>query len=40
MPGAKKIPRAVYERELLRLQAELVKLQEWVRAEGARLVVV
>ncbi|GHH74845.1 polyphosphate kinase 2 [Kitasatospora indigofera] len=29
-----------YERELLRLQAELVKLQEWVRAEGARLVVV
>jgi polyphosphate kinase 2 (PPK2 family) len=30
----------VYERELLRLQAELVKLQEWVRVEGARLVVV
>ncbi|MER7704330.1 polyphosphate kinase 2 [Kitasatospora sp. NPDC097605] len=29
-----------YERELLRLQHELVKLQEWVRAEGARLVVV
>jgi polyphosphate kinase 2 len=26
--------------ELLRLQGELVKLQEWVRAEGARLVVV
>src|SRR3954449_10512141 len=35
-----RIPREVYERELLRLQAELVKLQEWVRAEGARLVVV
>ncbi len=35
-----KVPRAVYERELLRLQTELVKLQEWVRAEGARLVVV
>ncbi|CAM5603980.1 polyphosphate kinase 2 [Streptomyces viridifaciens] len=29
-----------YERELLRLQQELVKLQEWVRVEGARLVVV
>ncbi|OAH11880.1 polyphosphate kinase 2 [Streptomyces jeddahensis] len=34
------LPRKVYERELLRLQTELVKLQEWVRAEGARLVVV
>ncbi|MFP3989752.1 polyphosphate kinase 2 [Streptomyces sp. E11-3] len=37
---AKRLPREVYERELLRLQVELVKLQEWVRAEGARLVVV
>ncbi len=35
-----KVPRAVYERELARLQAELVIMQEWVRAEGARLVVV
>ncbi|WP_326719089.1 MULTISPECIES: polyphosphate kinase 2 [unclassified Streptomyces] len=35
-----RLPRAVYERELLRLQVELVKLQEWVRADGARLVVV
>jgi polyphosphate kinase 2 len=34
------LPRAAYERELLRLQTELVKLQEWVRTEGARLVVV
>ncbi|MER5410564.1 polyphosphate kinase 2 [Streptomyces sp. NPDC002769] len=34
------LPEAVYERELLRLQTELVKLQEWVRAEGARLVVI
>ncbi|MCB5168304.1 polyphosphate kinase 2 [Streptomyces bambusae] len=42
MTGKKtvKLPRAVYEKELLRLQTELVKLQEWVRAEGARLVVV
>ncbi|TYC68381.1 polyphosphate kinase 2 [Streptomyces sp. CB01881] len=35
-----RLPKAPYERELLRLQNELVKLQEWVRAEGARLVVV
>ncbi|MEN8654246.1 polyphosphate kinase 2 [Streptomyces sp. 21So2-11] len=34
------LPRPLYERELYRLQTELVKLQEWVRAEGARLVVV
>ncbi|MGI5466640.1 polyphosphate kinase 2 [Streptomyces sp. CA-132043] len=32
--------RAVYEKELYRLQAALVELQEWVRAEGERLVVV
>ena len=38
--SAKKLPEAVYEAELRRLQAELVKLQEWVRAEGQRLVVV
>jgi polyphosphate kinase len=37
---AASLPKAVYEKELLRLQTELVKLQEWVRAEGARLVVV
>ncbi|MGW7386309.1 polyphosphate kinase 2 [Streptomyces sp. NPDC054794] len=42
MAGKKavKLPRGMYEKELLRLQTELVKLQEWVRAEGARLVVV
>lgn len=34
-----RLPRKVYEQELFRLQAELVELQEWVRAEGARLVV-
>ena len=32
--------RELYETELLRLQAELVELQEWVRATGQRLVVV
>jgi len=35
-----RVPGKLYKSELLRLQAELVKLQEWVRAEGARLVVV
>jgi polyphosphate kinase 2 len=35
-----RLPKKVYERELLRLQAELVKLQEWVRVEGARVVIV
>lgn len=35
-----RLPRQVYESELLRLQSELVTLQEWVRAEGRRLVVV
>ncbi|HEY0804332.1 MAG TPA: polyphosphate kinase 2 [Pseudonocardiaceae bacterium] len=35
-----RVPRKAYERELFRLQAELVTMQEWVRAEGARLVVV
>ncbi|MGE7436471.1 MULTISPECIES: polyphosphate kinase 2 [Kitasatospora] len=35
-----RLPQKVYEQELLRLQGELVKLQEWVRAESARLVVV
>jgi polyphosphate kinase 2 len=34
-----KISDAVYEAELFRLQTELVKLQEWVRQSGARLVV-
>ncbi|MEU6005408.1 polyphosphate kinase 2 [Streptomyces sp. NPDC047453] len=34
------LPRKTYESELLRLQTELVRLQEWVRVTGARLVVV
>ena len=34
-----KISDAVYEAELFRLQTEFVKLQEWVRASGARVVV-
>jgi polyphosphate kinase 2 len=35
-----RLTRHIYERELFGLQAELVKLQEWVRVEGARLVVI
>jgi polyphosphate kinase 2 len=38
--NAMRLPRGIYTRELYRLQGELVKLQEWVRASGARLVVV
>jgi polyphosphate kinase 2 len=34
-----RLPRKLYERELFRLQAELVKVQEWVRADRRRLVV-
>jgi polyphosphate kinase len=39
-PGLKRVPRQVYEAELLRLQSQLVEMQEWVRASGARVVVV
>ena len=35
-----KVPREIYDVELFRLQAELVKVQEWVKAEGERVVVV
>ncbi|MEU8251785.1 polyphosphate kinase 2 [Nonomuraea sp. NPDC048916] len=38
--AVKRMGRKPYEKELLRLQAELVKVQEWVRAEGRRLVVI
>jgi polyphosphate kinase len=39
-PGLKRVPRKVYEAELLRLQSQLVEMQEWVRSSGARVVVV
>lgn len=35
-----KISNKVYEAELFRLQTEFVKLQEWVRHSGARIVVI
>ena len=39
-PGEQKFPRKIYERELLRLQEELVKMSEWVKDAGARVVVI
>src|SRR5215831_1276300 len=38
-PGKRKLKRKEYERELRKLQTKLVEMQEWVRASGARLVV-
>jgi polyphosphate kinase 2 len=35
-----RVPKKVYEAELFRLQGELVIMQEWVREQGVRLVVV
>ncbi|GAA1855453.1 polyphosphate kinase 2 [Pseudonocardia ailaonensis] len=37
---SKRFPKDVYEAELLRLQGELVQLQEWVKATQARVVIV
>jgi polyphosphate kinase 2 len=37
---SERVPSGLYERELFRLQAELVKVQEWVRTEGKRLAIV
>jgi polyphosphate kinase 2 len=37
---AKRMDKKLYERELYRLQGELVEMQEWVRQTGARLVVI
>src|SRR6201996_8200602 len=39
-PAAPKLSNELYEAELFRLQTEFVKLQEWVRATGARVVVI
>ena len=35
----RRVPRDLYEAELARLQIELARMQTWVRAEGARVVV-
>src|SRR5687768_17914467 len=36
----KRMPKALYERELMALQAKLVDMQAWVQQSGARLVVI
>src|SRR5512138_2730112 len=38
--GKSKLKRKAYEEELVRLQAELCKLQEWVKHKGLRVIVV
>ena len=40
LPPLPPLPTKVYEKELRRLQVELVKLQEWTRSSGARLAVI
>ncbi len=39
-PKPEKMSRKAYERELEKLQVELVKLQEWIRHEGLKVVVI
>ena len=39
-PASKKLKKKVYEQELAKLQLELVKLQDWIKESGARIVVV
>jgi polyphosphate kinase 2 len=34
-----RVPKRIYEKELYKLQSELVELQEWVRQEGQKLVI-
>ena len=38
--STQKIPKKVYEAELFRLQTEFVRLQEWARETGARIVII
>jgi polyphosphate kinase 2 len=38
--GSRKLDETTYEKELCKLQFELVKFQEWVRQEGLKVVVV
>ena len=38
-PHTERLPRRAYEEELFRLQAELVKLQDWVVSQKLKVVV-
>jgi polyphosphate kinase 2 len=40
MTRARRLPKALYERELERLQVELVTMQRWVAESGARVLVI
>jgi polyphosphate kinase 2 (PPK2 family) len=40
VPAKTKMGRKEYEKELLKLQAELCELQEWVKQKGLRVIVV
>jgi len=40
LDDTQRLPKRLYESELYRLQGELVTMQEWMRAEGARIVVI
>jgi len=40
LPKPKKLKNEVYEREMAKLQVELVKLQEWIKAKGLKVVVI
>ena len=39
-PAQQKLDKKEYERELFKLQVELVKLQSWVKETGARIVII
>ncbi len=39
VPEIKKLKRKAYEKELRNLQVELCHLQEWVKAEGAKIII-
>ena len=39
-PGNAKMKRKDYEKALRKLQVELCHLQDWVKAEGSRIIVV
>jgi polyphosphate kinase 2 (PPK2 family) len=39
-PRPEKFPRNLYEKDILRLQEELVKMEEWVASNGVRVVAI
>ena len=38
-PYTDRVPRKVYEKDLRKLQVELIKVQRWVKETGARVVI-